>query len=455
MVRNALDSIKELTGKDIDLQTINYEDKNVYDMLSRGDVSGVFQISAQSGKVMEQKPRNFRDLIAINAIIRPGTCDFNEYIARRGGKEWYAHPNRQSYMNETHGLMIYQEQFLLDCKVFAGWDIAYADKHVRKNKNLLDDEELRIKFFNDSLSNGYKKEEIESVWHDILMSAGHGYNFCKAHSSSYAMLSYQTAWLKYYYPTHFYASLMTIEGDDQDAISGYISECKDKGIKILPPDANESRNHFIPTSDGIRYRITTIKNVGDNAIKWINKNRPFASYEDFLNRKVKKYINKRCVQYMVKAGCFDYDNDNRAELMWLYDMSERTKTQVKQEHECDKYEWNDKVKSEWEKEALGMYLSIHPMEKYGFKPLSSYQDGGTCLCGGEVLSVAVIRDKNDKEMAFVTLDTLFGNIKVIVFSSIWKEPSISNFMLEGNITMVRGKRSGNDVLLNSMEVLEE
>lgn len=439
VIKDTLDSIKELTGKEVDLYSIDYDDENVYNMLSKGDVSGVFQLANQAQKVMEQKPKNFKDLIAINAIIRPGTCDFDEYLARRNGKEWSVHPDRLYYMEETSGLMVYQEQFLLDAKVFAGWDIAYADKHIRKNKNIMEDYELRDKFYKDSLNRGYKKEDIVVVWDEITNSVANGYNFNKAHSTSYAMTSFQTAWLKYYYPEHFYAALMSRE-DGQAEISNYVSECKQRGINILPPDINVSNHKFVVTDEGIRYRITAITHVGKSAIKAIEKMRPIKSFEDFMNRRVRKDIKSNTLENLIKAGCFDCFEENRALLL----------SSVKDEV----YPWNESIKLIWEKEVLGLYLSSHPMEKYGFYPLDKYSDREEALQGGEIAEVIEVLDKNNNEMAFITLDTLYGMLKVIIFSSVWSDKEIQNMCRVGQVVLIKGRRSGNSLLLNSMEVLE-
>lgn len=440
----------------MDLYEIDYEDENIYEMLCKGDVSGTFQLGNQAQKVMEQQPQNFKDLIAINALIRPGVGDWDEYIARRKGKAWNVNKDRMAYMGETVGTMTYQEQFLLDCKVFAGWDIAYADKHVRKNKHIREDILLGQKFVNDAVERGYDRIEMESIWNEIMDAVDGGYSFNKSHSASYAVISYQTAWLKYYYPQHFYASLMSSEktdGNGQDAISGYMAECKQRGIEILPPDINKSGETFVPSEKGINYRITTISSVGDSAIKSIEKLRPILSFEDFMERKEKKHIKKNVLTNLIKAGCFDFDNPNRAELMWKVDMSNRTKTQIKDGFVCPEHEWNDDVKSKWEHEVLGMYLSIHPMEKYGFKPLDDYSDGSQALQGGEIYEAKIFKDKNQNEMAFVFINTLFGNVKTLIFANTWKRKNIQEAVKVGNLVLVRGKRSGNDVIIDNMEVL--
>ena len=452
VIHRTLNSIEGLLDEDIDLYKIDYNDTKVYEMLCKGDVSGVFQLSAQAQKVMEQCPKNFNDLIAINALIRPGIGDWQEYIDRRNGKEWTIHPDRISYMGDTFGTMTYQEQFLLDAKTFAGWGIAYADKHIRKNRNIKEDSQLKAKFINESVERGYEMEDMEVVWGEIEASVG-SYSFNKSHSASYAMTSFQTAWLKLYYPEHFYASLMSVE-EDQGKIGAYIAECKRKGIKILPPHINESREDFVVTTEGINYRITAIAHVGDSAIKAINKLRPIESFDDLMERRIKKDIKANTLQNLVKSGCFDFDNPNRAELLWRIDMMNRTKTEVKNEIECKKYKDDDVTKATWEKETLGVYLTQHPLEKYGFKSLEEFREGEYALQGGEISKVSLIRDKNNKEMAFIMVDTLFGVIKVIVFATKWANEELQALCKVGNIAFIKGKKSGNGILLNEMEVLE-
>jgi DNA polymerase-3 subunit alpha len=458
VIKRTLDSIKEATGECIDLHNIDMEDGKVYDMLCQGDVSGIFQLSNQAGKVIEQKPRNFKDLIAINALIRPGTGDWQEYIARRKGKtDWKIHHDRLSYLKETEGLITYQEQFLLDCKVLAGWSIAFADKHVRKNKSITTDDDLMNKFYKDCVANGIDIKDAVEIWNEIQSAVAGGYSFNKSHSASYAVISYQTAYLKCHYPEHFYASLMSSEktdGDGQSAIAGYISECKQRNIRILPPDINNSSESFMVSNGEIKYRITTIKHVGESAINHILRNRPYESFNNFMDKREKQYIKQNVLVNLIKAGCFDFDEPNRAKLLWELDMQNRSKTQIKNNYTCPQYEWNDRVKAEWEREVLGMYLSIHPMERYGFKPLSDFPDEGNCLQGGEVYDIRIFKDKRDREMAFAFINTLFGNVKVLIFASQWKNEKIRETIKLNSIIMVKGRRSGDSVILNEVEELE-
>ena len=362
-VRYALDMIEENEGTQIDLDEIDFEDKEVYKMLSEGDVSGVFQIANQSGKVMEQKPNCFNDLIAVNALIRPGV-DYNwgEYIERRHGKKWSVHEDRKHYMNDTSGLMIYQEQFLLDCQTYAGWGIAYADNNIRKNKDIKNDIELQEKFINDSVARGYDRELAASLWEEIKTCASQ-YSFNKSHATSYGVLSYKTAWLKCHYPIYWYASLLNSEIANQEKVEGLIAECKKKGIKILPPDINKGSYKFEGTKDGIRIPINYLKGVGEDVVKYIKKELvPITSFEDMLDRGIKKYIKKNVVIAMVKAGIFDFENENREHFMWVYSMRNRKKTDIKNGVECPHLEYNEKIKLQWEKDVYGMYLSKHPLE---------------------------------------------------------------------------------------------
>lgn len=457
IVKGAVESIKHTTGFELDLTTIDLEDDEVYRMLRNGDVSGVFQIANQAQKVMEQAPTNFRDLIAINALIRPGVGDWDEYIARRRGKEWSVYEPRMSYLEETVGTFAYQEQYLLDGHILAGWDIAYADKHLRKNKDIRNDTMLQGKFLHDCVERGHDYNEIGKVWEEIMDVVDGGYGFPKAHSTSYARLSFITAYLKHYYPEHFYASMMTsakTDGDGQDEISGYIAECKQRGIAILPPHINESTESFVVNDSGINYRITTIKHVGDSAIAHINELRPIHGFEDFMARREKSKAKKNVVINLIKAGAFDFDNPNRAELLHQFDMAQRTKTQIKNDEATPIHPYDDKVKAAWEQEVLGMYLSVHPLEKYGFQALDTFDEGDMALQGGEIYDMRVFNDKNDNEMAFVHINTLFGNVKLLLFSRTWANKAIRECMNVGNVILVRGKRSGNDMMVDSAEVLE-
>jgi len=265
------------------------------------------------------------------------------------------------------------------------------------------------------------------------------------------MLSYQTAYLKHYYPNEFYASLLTSKGDDQDAIAGLIAECINRGMTILPPDINTSTGNFIPTNDGIMYRITSITHVGDTAIKDILKKRPFESFSDLLERRSTTAVKSNTIVNLIKAGALDSFGE-RHDLLWEFDMHNRKKTQIKNNYQCPTYSDNDRSKMKWEKEALGMYLSKHPMSKYSFKSLFDFNDEGPAFIGGEVLSVEEKKQKNGKAMAFVTISNTYGNNRVLIFANQWKE-EVKSVVSEGNLVAFKGKRSGDALLVDKVEEL--
>lgn len=455
IIKRCIDNIKINHDIDVDLYNIDYDDPKVYEALSSGDASGIFQLANQASKLMEQHPNNFLDLIAINALIRPGVGDWNEYINRRNGKEWSIYEPRSDYMSETSGTMTYQEQFLLDAHILCGWEISFADKHLRKNKDIRNDAETKALFIADGIDRGHSEHVMNKVWGEIENAVDGGYSFNKAHSTSYAMLSFQTAWLKTYYPTEFYASLLTSNSHDKKEVAKLIAECKRRGIKILPPDINISDDSFTPTKDGITYQITAISNVGSTSIKDILRIRPIKSLSDLLERRTKKNINGRTTSNLIKSGCLDAVSDvDRGELMYELKMYGRTKTQKKNNLILDKDEYNDKIKLDWEKETLGLYLAEHPMDAYSFKPLDSFNDNGSAFIGGEIVEVKEATQKNEKKMAFMTLDTGYDLTRVLIFASYWGE-ELKETLTEGKIILARGRRSGDSLLYDSMEVLND
>ena len=451
-VRYALDMIKENEGVDLDLDVIDYEDKDVYDMLCEGDVSGVFQLANQGAMIIEQRPRKFDDLIAINALIRPGVGDFNEYVARRKGKKFDIHEDRAWYMKDTMGLMTYQEQFLLDCKTYAGWDVAFADNNIRKNKNIKNDEAIRTKFMNDVLNNGYSEELALELWKEIEDAVSGGYSFNKSHSTSYGVLSYKTAWLKCHYPIYWYASLLNSEISDQSKVESLIAECKKKGIKILPPDINKGSYRFEGTKEGIRIPINYLKGIGEDVVKYIQKELvPITSFEDMLDRGIKKYIKKNVVMAMIKAGIFDFENENREHFMWVYAMRNRKKTDIKNGIESEHIHYDEKVKLQWERDVYGMYLSKHPLEDYNARSISDYTDEMVAIQVIEVTDMRTHLQKNGKEMCFMTGSNQHGALKCLIFANTWAEQDIKDKVKVGNILLAKGKRSGNDMIINDLE----
>lgn len=457
-VRYCLDMIEENEGIRIDLDNIDKNDPETYKMLRDGDVSGVFQLANQSSMIREQGTKCFDDLIAINALIRPGVGDFKEYCARRKGKPFTIHPAREWYMKDTAGLLTYQEQFLLDCKTFAGWDIAFADKKVRKNKDIRNDTELREKFLSDSIARGFDEEFVKAVWQEIEDAVDGGYSFNKSHSTSYGVLSFKTAWLKCHYPVYWYASLMNSEKEKehgQQLVEGLIAECKRKGIKILPPDINKGSYKFEGTREGIRIPINLLKGVGEDVVRYITEElAPINSLDDMLERGLTKYIKKNVVESMIKAGVFDFENEDREYMLWKYYMTRRKKTDIKNGVECEHQEYNEKIKLQWEKQVLGMYLTKHPLEDYNARCIQDFTNDMVAIQVVEVTNIATTMQRNGKEMCFLTGSNQHGSLKCLIFGDLWANQDIKDKAVIGNVLLLKGKRSGNDMIINDMEIME-
>ena len=452
-VYNCLEMIEQNEGIKIDLDEIDFEDEEVYEMLRKGDVSGVFQLANQASMIQEQRTNCFNDLIALNALIRPGVGDFKEYLKRRfGATNYEILEPRKWYMQETYGLITYQEQFLLDCKTFAGWSIAYADKHVRKNKHIKEDTKLKYEFIEDTIMNGYTKDIAEQVWQEIEDAVSGGYSFNKSHATSYAVLSYKTAWLKHYYPVYWYASLLTTEIDDQDMVEGLIAECKEKNIKILPPDINMANYTFVGSKEGIRIPINYMKGIGQDVIKYIKKYLlPIKSLDDMLDRGLRKYIKKNVVISMIKGGIFDFENEDREHLLWQYDMRNRKKTDIKNGVECPHQEYNEKIKLQWEKEVYGLYLSKHPLESRNVTKLKDYPEGAKVIQVIEKKEVIERFQKNGKKFAFLMGSNQHGAVKCMIFGDLWAEKDIQKTIEENDVLLVKGKKSKDAIIVWELE----
>ena len=355
-------------------------------------------------------------------------------------------------MQETYGLITYQEQFLLDCKTFAGWSIAYADKHVRKNKHIKEDKKLKYEFIEDTIANGYTREIAEYVWQEIEDAVSGGYSFNKSHATSYAVLSYKTAWLKHYYPVYWYASLLTTEISNQDAVENLIAECKQKNIKILPPDINQANYTFISNKEGIRIPINYMKGVGEDVIKYIKKNLlPITSLDDMLNKGLRKYIKKNVVKSMIKGGIFDWENEDREHLLWQYAMRNRKKTDIKNNVQLPHQEYNEKIKLAWEKEVYGLYLSKHPLENRNTTKLKDYPENAKVIQVIEKKEVIERFQKNGKTFAFLMGSNQHGSIRCLIFADLWENEDIKKTVNNNDVLLVKGKKSKDSIIVRDVE----
>ena len=406
-----------------DKHSIDYEDPNIYEMLCSGDVLGVFQLADQRDKVVEQHPTCFKDLIAINALIRPGVCDWKEYMKERNS---HTEKDVLPFMQETHGLIVYQEQYLLLAQHYAGWDLAFSDNHIRKNKNLANDVELKEKWMKDT--NG-----MEDLWNQIVSIVGRGYSFNKSHATAYAKLSFQTAYMKYYHPKEFYAALLTQKINDVDKLSQIIKKVQSLGVSIINPDINISTDRFIPTDKGIMMPINSVKGVGGSAVYEVNRLRPIQDFDDFIARRIPKFVKRTTIVSLIYAGAFDFTGKSKKELL------DRFEEDI--EHE--------ELKSyEYEKMAFGFYLTATPFDEYYVPEFNSLPDGNAMTIV-EITELKERLDKKGRTMAFATGVNNTDNIKLIFFSSIWGNVSLE----EGEIVFIKGKKDKGSLLVNTVEKL--
>lgn len=259
----------------------------------------------------------------------------------------------------------------------------------------------------------------------------------------------QTAFLKYYYPKQWYCALMNNKMTDQVAISALITECKKKNIKILPPDVNVSSDRFTITDEGISMPINYLKRVSGKAIEGLQRLRPIHSLEDVIERRNKSEINKTAIIGMIKAGCFDFQDTDRANLIQIYDMSQRTKTQVKEGTIIPKVEYNEKIKLAWEKEVLGMYISKHPLANHNPYDISDKKEGEDVVQVIEIEEIAERTQKNGRKFAFITGSNNNGVIKAIAFADTWAD--CKGNIKEGDIAYLDGRKNGDSIICYNVE----
>lgn len=434
----------------IDLDNIPLDDERVYRNLQNGKVEGVFQLEEQADAVVAQKPVVFEDLIAINALIRPGIGDWDLYLRRRRGEDYQLEEERKYYMAETEGIITYQEQYMLDCKTYAGWDLAFADRKVRKNKDIREDKKLYELFLKDGKDNGYDEDKLSKIWDEIMDAVAGGYGFNKGHSGSYGTLSYDTAYIATHYPVEFFASLLTQYGSDGAKLVDYMAKAKDRGIVILPPDINNGDSEFEVVDGKVRYMLSAIKGIGVKAFEAIKQIRPIRDLDDLLERRDTRQINKTVVENLIKAGVFDSTESNRLKLIEQFYQQTNVKTKP-----LPSTMWNEEVKLAMEYDAFGMYISAHPVDRYNYPTLSAFKQGSTAKIGGEVISVDTIHDKKGNQMAFIKISHSNGVTEVVCFSYVWNNKKINTkgIVREGNLIEVTGKRDGDKILMTGVEQL--
>ncbi|MFP6626068.1 MAG: DNA polymerase III subunit alpha, partial [Deltaproteobacteria bacterium] len=394
LLAKAVASIKETTGETIDLATLDLKDLAVYRLVSRADTVGIFQMeSGGMRRLLTQiKPSSFEDIIAVLALFRPGPLDsgmVEQYIKRRDGNEAVIYPDStlEQILSETYGVIVYQEQVMQIAQVYAGYTLGGADNLRRamgkKKKSAMDTE--RQRFLEGADANGHRQTDAEAIFQQMETFAAYGFN--KSHSAAYALISYQTAWVKAHYPRHFLAALLTMEMSDADKTYKNLSDGKHRGIHVLPPDVNSSQVGFTVCDEGIRFGLGAVKGIGEKAIELITAARgqsDFSSIGDFVLRISDSQVNRRTLEGLIKSGAFDRLEPSRARLLAGVDSLAGWATRVRDDRDAgqmglfsggaqasekepelpDIADWDTASRLEAEHEVVGFYISGHPLDRY-------------------------------------------------------------------------------------------
>lgn len=504
VIRDTLNLIKEQGLEVPNLSEIDYNDRNVYNMISEGETYGVFQLeSAGMTQFMKElKPNCLEDIIAGVSLYRPGPMDqIPRYLKNKHNPEQikYLHPKLEPILGVTYGCIIYQEQVMQIFRELAGYSMGRSDlvrRAMAKKKAdvMAQEKEYFIHGIVDDkgniivpgcVRNGIDEKTAEMIYDEMAEFAKYGFN--KSHAAAYAVISYQTAWLKRYYPVQFTAALITSVMDNSSKVAEYILHSKRLGIEVLPPDINESHVNFTVTGNKIRFGLAAVKNVGINAINSIIENRElkgkYESLFDFINKVDLGAVNKRTVESLIKCGAFDSLGVCRSKLMAVYErlmdcVSEQKKNNIDGQlslfdtGKCDLDigediypdldEYPKDVMLAMEKEMLGLYINGHPLMEYKEEmerlttintsqlvfeeteemDMESYAlqlDGKSVVMGGILGAVKAKTTKNNNMMAFAQLEDLYGTIELIIFPKIYEE--YRELLKNDNIIIVEGRIS--------------
>ncbi len=472
VIQNAVRMTEQGHGCKIDVDHIDYNDKAVLDSLGTGKTDGVFQLESTGMKnfMKELKPQSLEDIIAGISLYRPGPMDFiPQYIRGKNHPETitYDCPELESILEPTYGCIVYQEQVMQIVQKLAGYTLGRADLVRRamskKKAAVMQQERQNFVYGNEEegvpgcISRGIPENVANKIYDDMIDFAKYAFN--KSHAAAYAVVAYQTAWLKYYYPVEFMAALMTSVIDNSTKVSEYILTCRQMNIGILAPDVNESESAFSVSGGAIRYGLNAIKSIGRPVIESIIAERkaggPYVDLSDFIHRLPGKDVNKRVVENLIKSGAFDSFPANRRQMMLIYgqimdEAAQKKKTELagqmslfdfaaEEDKEAFKVkipvvaEYNKGDLLAFEKEVLGFYISGHPLEEYeeqwkrgishvttDFLPpeegeLPKVHDGERATVGGMITTKTMKATKTNKMMAFITIEDLVGTVEVIVF----------------------------------------
>ncbi|RCW49199.1 MULTISPECIES: DNA polymerase III subunit alpha [unclassified Halanaerobium] len=496
VIENTLNLIKQRHGKEIDIDSIPLDDKKVYRLLQSGNTAGVFQMESYLFQSLNRrlKPDRFSDLIALLALGRPGPLGsdmVDDYIKSRHGEKEpeYLHPKLKPILEETFGMILYQEQVMEIASTLGGYTMGEADLLRRgmgkKKLELIAGE--RKRFINGAVENGIDKKTANKIFDQMEYFAGYGFN--KSHSTAYAFLAYQTAYLKVHYPADFMSALLSSVMGNQDKISDYIKACREINIEVLPPDINISGFYFTPEAeDKIRFGLKAVKNVGSGSIEAVieaRKEKKFESFTDFLQRIDMSRINIQVLEAFIKSGVFSQFSAKRSQLLLNYKdlykkynmlYKERAQGQISffdmfsksndfMEEDLayqDIQELRKDVLLEQEKEFLGIYVSGHPLDKYKNKineivdlsisQIENIKENREIFFAGQIINNRSHITKRGNKMAFLTLEDWSGKIDVIVFPDLLSELDFD--MEKSGQIFVVGRRDDKKVIASKIIPME-
>ena len=496
VIQSAARLVKKDKGIDLDMDRIDFNDKAVLDSIGTGKTDGVFQLESGGMKnfMKELKPQNLEDIIAGISLYRPGPMDFiPKYIRGKNNAEsvTYLCPQLEPILEPTYGCIVYQEQVMQIVRDLGGYTMGRSDLVRRamskKKQAVMEKERANFIYGNEEegvpgcVKNGIPAEVAATIYEEMMDFAKYAFN--KSHAACYAVVAYQTAYLKYYYPVEFMAALMTSVIDNPRKVSEYILTCRNMGIAILPPDINEGEMGFSVSGGSIRYALTAIKGIGRPVIEEITKERelrgPFLSLQDFVDRTMDTEVNKRTVENFIKSGSFDSLGGTRKQFMSVFAQMMDAGLQNKKnnltgqmslfdlvsEEEKSAYEirlpdvgeYSKEILLGFEKEVLGIYVSGHPLEEYEQtwkKHITrttadfaldeetgqmNVKDQERAVIGGMISEKKIKYTKNDKVMAFLTLEDLVGSVEVVVFPKVYEQES-TKLVEEGKV-FIRGRVS--------------
>ena len=483
---DALVNIKLNKGIEVDLSKLSLDDKKTYEMLGRGETLGVFQLDGGPMRALlrQMNPDSFEDISAVIALYRPGPMGVNahmDYADRKNKRKSVVpiHPELtealSDILNDTYGLIVYQEQVMAIAQKVAGFSLGRADllrkAMGKKNKEILDKE--YVSFEQGMLANGFSKSAIDKLWETLIPFADYAFN--RAHSAGYGIVSYWTAYLKANFPTEYMSALLTSVKDDKDKSAQYLNECRRMGIKVLPPDVNESNSDYTPLGGDIRFGLSAIRNVGENVVASIVQSREskgkFTSFSDFLEKNGSAVCNKKVIESLIKAGAFDSlkhprkglslifmeaidvaMESKRAEAVGQFDLFagfEEASDVIHDQIAIPEQEWDKATLLMYEREMLGLYVSDHPLLGIESQlraasdiPISAINEDSVgheqiINIGGLITQVQRKVSKQGNSWAIVTLEDLEGAVDINFYSNSYTQHALN--LVEDRIVLIRAR----------------